>query len=508
MIEKPSVTERFFVFNPLSWERTDYADYQFAGADPVYVVDLENAQEAPSQFVTKDGKRWLRILADNVPSVGYKVYEIRNGEGQSFSSAASVSGGQLENKFLRVVVNGRGAITSLEDKKRGRELAAELDGRVINDLGLGAGNLQLESEGPVSVTLLAIAGRPLAHTTRITLFRESERLEIQNNITQNFDATHTWAFGFSVIKPTIYHEEVGAILRARLTQDGGHYSPRNSRYDWLTLNHFADINAQDGFGVTLSNADCYFMKLGNSTVGELDARSPQISILVGGRDMNGEGILTGQGGDEHFLQRFALKAHDEYDSAAAMRFALEHQNPFVTGQVAGGSDYPEKSYSLLSIDDPDVLLWALKPADDGLESGVVARVWNLSSQNRAFAMSLNEGGMSAALSLTHIETPIGVAAVEDGKLTDAINPQQIKTYAIFPSHLPYVPDVTGLSSATTTPMAQSNATSRVDESGTTSADKSTETPPAIATPFATPSPTGKGCLLGLLDELSGLFKRT
>ena len=32
--------------------------------------------------------------------------------------------------------------------------------------------------------------------------------------------------------------------RPELAQ-GGHYSSRNARYDWLTLNHFADISGAD-----------------------------------------------------------------------------------------------------------------------------------------------------------------------------------------------------------------------------------------------------------------------
>ena len=60
-----------------------------------------------------------------------------------------------------------------------------------------------------------------------------------------------------------------------------------------------------------------------------------------------------------------------------MRFALEHQNPLTTAIVTGGSAYPENVFAFLSISDPRVLLWALKPADDGAQAGTVVRLWNL-----------------------------------------------------------------------------------------------------------------------------------
>ncbi|NUQ86461.1 MAG: glycoside hydrolase [Anaerolineales bacterium] len=506
MIQKNGANERFFAFNPLGWARTDYADYPYDGAEPVHVVSVEDDKETPSQFIVKEGKRFLRVLAENVPSLGYKVFEIRPGAGQPFSSQINVSGGVIENRFYKVTVDGRGAVTSLIDKTRGnRELAAEVNGRFINDLGPASGNLTLEHAGAVSATLLASADSPLTHETRITLFRDVERIEIRNDITQNFNATSTWGFGFALQNPNVHHEEVGAILLARLTSDGGHYSPRNARYDWLTLNHFVDISGE-GAGVTLSNADCYFMKVGNSTVERLDTSTPQISVLIGGNDLNGGGVLGDQGGDERFLQRFALRPHSGYDPVSAMKFALEHQNPLTTGRVQGGGDYPEASFSLLSQANPNVLLWALKPAEDGLESGLVARVWNLSAQAESHSISF-DGGIAEALALTHIETPTGIADVEDGRLADLLNPQQLKTYALFPSSLPYRPDTSGLERATATPPAVLHSPTAVSPTETAAPAPVTNTPPPPSfTQTAEPvEPSGKGCLFGVLYVL-GLLK--
>ena len=112
--------------------------------------------------------------------------------------------------------------------------------------------------------------------------------------------------------------------------------------------------------------------MGNSTAGSLDAATSQLSPLVGGQ-VDGPALgIASQGGDSRFLQRFALQTHDAFNPAAAMRFAIEHQNPLVTGAVLGGVNYPETTFSLLTISDPNVLLWALKPAHDGIEKGAVA----------------------------------------------------------------------------------------------------------------------------------------
>jgi alpha-mannosidase len=429
LIRKSGGNTRFYAFNALSWSRTDVADLPYADTNPVHVVDLTTGQETPSQIVTLNGQRFLRVLARDVPPVGYKVFEIRAGNGGSFPIAANASGSVIENNRYRLTVADRGAITSLIDKTRGnREFARNINGRLLNDLGSGSGSLQVENAGPVSVTLRADASGPLNHTSRITLIQDKDRIEIHNQITQGFADVYTWGFGFNLDSPDVRHEEVGAVVRARLTTQGGHYSPRNARYDWLTLNHFADISGNDS-GVTLSNADCYFMQIGNSTPTVLDTATPLIAPLVGGQvDGSGLGIQS-QGGDTNFTQRFALQTRSSYDQAAAMRFALEHQNPLVTALVTGGSALPENTYQFVTISNPNVLLWALKPAEEGIGQGVIARVWNLSESAADYQLSLAQT-ITSATRATHIETNLENASVSNGALVSNATAQQLQTFRL------------------------------------------------------------------------------
>ena len=222
MISQNPASLRFFVFNPLSWTRTDIADLPYSDTGPIHVIDLSTGLEAPSQVATIDGQRCLRVLAENIPSIGYKVYEIRQGAASSFSDAAIVSGNIIENDHDRITVADRGAITSLIDKTRyNREFVRQVNDRFINDLGQALGTLEVENAGPVSVTLLATSSSPLAHATRITLIRNSRRIDIRNDINQNFSGTYTWGFGFNLDTPEIWHEEVGAIVLAKLLAEGG-----------------------------------------------------------------------------------------------------------------------------------------------------------------------------------------------------------------------------------------------------------------------------------------------
>jgi alpha-mannosidase len=381
----------------------------------------------------------LRVLASDLPSLGYKVFEIRPGPGRRPADGPKVHGGGLENEWYRVTVTPRGAIASLIDKMRdSRQFVEPIDGRELNDLGPGNGTLSPCNVGPVSVTLKATANKPLAHTTHVTLYRQIARIDIRNEITQNFDCDYetpyTWGYSFALQQPDVWHEECGTVVRARRASDGGHYSNTCARVDWLTMNHFADVTGSDGVGVTLSNTDCYFMKLGRSTPSRLDTSTPQVNVLVGGRVGGSKNSgFRNQGGDRRFLQRFSLQTHGRYSEAAAMRFSLEHQNPPVTAAVTGGNIYPDASFSLLAISDPNVLLWAVKPAEEGIDEGVVIRLWNHGSAPTAVQVRFR-GGLRCAIRTTHIETDLEDATLTNDVLADELRDNWMQTYRLFPRH--------------------------------------------------------------------------
>ncbi|HRE51899.1 MAG TPA: glycoside hydrolase [Flavitalea sp.] len=277
---------RFYVFNSLSWTRTDIADIAYTGNYPVEVIDLSTNKPVPAQLIHKSGAQYLRVLAENIPSVGYKVFEIREGSGQTgLPDAATLKDNYFSNNYYGVKLSPSGVITEIYDSLANRQLARENMGQLVNDLGVENINdgsaLTIVNAGPVSVTIKASSKNPIPHSTYITLFAGQPRIDIEDSIQSNFSDLKTWSFSFDLDKPTTRHEELGSILTAKKETAGGHYASQNARYDWLTLNHFVDMSEQD-YGVTLSNIDCSFFRLGNSTTSNLDDRSAQIHALAGG----------------------------------------------------------------------------------------------------------------------------------------------------------------------------------------------------------------------------------
>ena len=439
---KEAKNPRFFVFNPLSWERDDVADFAWNGEYPVKVVDLYNNVEVPGQLITISGKNYLRIFAENIPSVGYKVYEIRKGKPVRFQNEISISGDTVSNSFYSLKLSRSGAITSITDKRaNNRQLVKCIEGRYLNDLGSGnvdSGKpIEVENAGPVSVTLKAVSDDPVKHTVRVTLFANSPRIEIENSIDANFGDVKTWAFSLDLKNQTTRYEELGAILTARLETNGGHYASQNARYDWQTFNHFANMSEAD-YGITISNLDCSFFKLGQSSVYSLDENSSQLNALAGGQvdKKREDGGFLGfpyQNGETSFHYHFAITSHQmNFDPVAPMKFSLEHQNRLITGKVSGDESASNQlQYSLLTVSDPNVLLWSVKPSEEGIESGIIARFWNFKNEPVSPLIKLNTP-VKRVWQTSHIETNQKELKPANDNISVSFNKNQINTYRFLP----------------------------------------------------------------------------
>ena len=432
LITNNNGSTRFFAFNPLGWLRSDYADYEYSGSANVHVMDVTKNTEIPFQFITKNNINYLRILADSIPSVGYRVFEIQNGPGLTvFPNAGTNTGNVVETDSFKVTYTNQGVLTSILDKKNGnKEIVLATNGKYVNDLGSGLGNAgssTVESNGPVSITIRTITTSPFKDTTRITLFKKNPRIEIDNKIAQQFSTVETWSYSFNITAPTVWHEETGAVIKAKLTTNGGHYATQNARYDWSTLNHFASVN-ETNYGVTLSNQDCYFMQLGNSTPNTLNENTAQLNVLAGGL-IDGHGIVN-QGGDNIFNQRFAITTHTAYTAAAEMKKALEHQTFMVCGSVTNpGNFLLPNEYSFVSNSDTGSVIWSIKPAEEQLDGGIVTRVWNLNNTDANPVLTYNLF-INEAKRITHVETDMNINPFNGKDLLTALGHNEMKTYRV------------------------------------------------------------------------------
>jgi alpha-mannosidase len=114
-----------------------------------------------------------------------------------------------------------------------------------------------------------------------------------------------------------------------------------------------------------------------------------------------------------------------------MKLGLEHQNPLVTGSVLGiaGSPYSANSHSLLTVSNPNVLLWALKPHDDGIQHGLVARLWNFAAEPSRMRLTI-AAPLAGVQRATHLETPLERLDVSNNGLETILSARRIESYTL------------------------------------------------------------------------------
>lgn len=416
------------VFNPLNWARDGFVEIP-AGKDFNSVQDLESGKLYRGMIRNEDGKRILRVWVEDIPSVGYKLFKLYSEISSTEEKVFSFQDNRLETPFYRVIISNSGAVSSLFDKR----LKKEWTNGLLNDLGSKdhetGDRISILEKDNRHIRLLCSSQDPVKHESIITFYADDPRIDFQNTINQNFDGLLHWSFTFDIESPEVWHEEVGAIIKAKTASAGGHYADRMARYDYLSLNHFINTgNSEES--ITLSNSDCLFFRLGKSTPSFLDQNSSVVHILVGGQVNENLGVIR-QDGDTLFHQSFSLLPHNHrFNACESMRFALEHQNPLVAAMAGSTGDLTQSKVSFLTNDKKDVILWTLKPGED---DGLTMRFWNMGDSPVTSDIRFKNTLLKAKYS-SHVETDIQEIPVKGNEISINLNQNQLKTYRIITSN--------------------------------------------------------------------------
>jgi len=114
------------IYNPHSWRVSQFvnAELYFVKETDRFQLRDSNGKNVSYSVVkkSKDKTRYLiTINVQNVPALGYKTYEVINGESVVSETDLNVEGNQIENKLLSIKWNNKG-VTSIYSKLLNKEL--------------------------------------------------------------------------------------------------------------------------------------------------------------------------------------------------------------------------------------------------------------------------------------------------------------------------------------------------------------------------------------------------
>jgi hypothetical protein len=476
------------VWNSLSWQRSgpvrETVPEGALDGRPFRLVDGQD-QAVPYQLVSRSGGSiTLKFVARNVPSVGYATYHLVPatdtagivGTGADPALRATATG--LANQFFTVTLDPKtGTITSVYDKARHTELVDSSSSFQANQFvyrpncaGTNKGNacltsaanqwsptkatVQVVSAGPVSATIQVTADPGAggattgisALTQTITLYAGIPEVYISDTVnkTQVETAEEAYfAFPFQVAKPQVTYEVPDASVRFFTDQLPG------SALDWQGVQSYADVSNSQG-GVTFSTPDAPLVEFDHirtqeflTRPGHLDGTPDQVDpskyLPTNGsifsytyNNLWFTNYRIAQSGPTTF--HYGIGDHTgAFDAVADTHTGENYQTALVPVAVPGrnGGSYVPGDHSLVSVDEPNVVVQTTKQADAG-GAGLTVRLAEVAGQGGTAHLRLPFQVGSATLddvteqpvsSLTTAGNEVSVPVEKHGVVTVTVVPQ-------------------------------------------------------------------------------------
>ena len=404
-----------------------------------YTVQNAKGKIVASQVVTdRNGNRHLLVDA-SLPGTSYSVFNVKAGG----KALAAVDKGTnvIENSVYKVTVDGNGDISSLIDKRNGKELVenGKTIGLVVFDDCTSASWPSWEvikatiDKTPVKidkdVTVKLVEDGALRKALRITktyddskitqyirLYEgsQADRIDFYNEVDwHSMNSLLKAQFPLSISNPNAtYDLGLGSVERNN-----------NEAKKYEVYSHeWTDLTDKSGnYGVTILNDSKYGWD-------KPDDNTLRLSLLYAPKP---EGNYVYQGKQDMGWHEFtySIIGHNgTLDKAKAVEKSTILNSPiraFVSPKHSGGLG---KEFSFVSCDNANVTVRALKKAETGNE--YVVRVYENTGKNSQDAKITFAGNITKAVEADGTEKEIGAANSSGKMLNVSIKPFSVKTYKV------------------------------------------------------------------------------
>lgn len=463
------------VFNTLNWKRSGPVSLDLEKGDEI--VDKSNGQVVPAEVLyTGKGFSHVSFMAQEIPAVGYKVYELRRAA-EPAAPAESEDTTTLESPYYRVVLDPvTGAVRSIYDKQLHRELVNEQSpyrfGQYLYvtggdrepnsilqyDPGHPYPKPKLEIHPAQDGRLVSVARTPYGWvarmkstdmntpgiTTEIRLFDKEKKIEfIEDLDKKKVDSKEAvyFAFPFAMNQAQFEYEiQNGVVDPAKDMYPG-------AGHEWFSVQHWVSAE-QDGISGTVMPLDASLVTLGDINRGAWPAQFGKRPGIIFSYVMNNywyTNYAAGQGG--HFRFRYIVTSAPAIDAAQLSRMGWEEMTPLEADEVtrwdrAAAPPPPLNGMedSFLHVQDPDLLLETWKPAEDG--RGTILRFLDLGGTTRTVAVETPLLHLSQAWQTNAVERDERQLSLPDDRSFQfTVHPHEIVTVRIIGKDIPPAPPI-------------------------------------------------------------------
>jgi alpha-mannosidase len=429
------------IWNPLAWVRSGLVTIDVQVPDAVSGVSVvdEKGKVLPSEVISSDAKTnsyKLQVRAEAIPSMGYELVHVVAGK-KDFASDLKADGLTIENDAVRVTVDKQsGCITSLYDKRAkfetlasggcGNELQAftdkpkEYDAWNIDPGALDVPPVKLDTAKSVEL----VEHTPLRAVIRVK--RTWQSSTFTQDIALYLGADHAivttdvdWrerhillkaAFPLAATsKNATYEIPYGSIERPT-TRDN---SFEKARFEVPALRWADEGDGQHGFSL-ISNSKYGYDGVGNVL---------RLSLL---RSPTSPDPDADQG-LQHFS--YALYPHaGDWKQAQTVEHGYDFNYPLTATEVAPHAGSLPGTHSYASVSSPDVILTAMKKAEDS--NALILRMYESGGKSEQVEIGLPAGATRARITNLMEQEDGAAVPLSDGTATVSIHPYEILTLKV------------------------------------------------------------------------------
>ncbi len=413
-VEPPAMV----VFNSLGHVRDALVETDLD--DATELVDLTTGKPVATETVSvAEGYRHVRFLAEQVPALGYRLYQLKTSNASDPAAGSPKQGNTIENDFYRITVDpARGGVTGIYDKQLRREIVDAKSPYLLNQyLHVSGGDgtrivymhdhlpnadLQIHpANGGAAATVHATPwGQTIRYTltgehapeiaVEIRLYNREKKIEFINRVHKdpvNDKEAIYFAFPFAASDPQFEYEgQTGTVNPVRDDLPG-------ANREWFTVGHWARVSG-GGLSAAVIPVDGPLATFGDINRGRWPRKFEPQSSAIFSYALNNywhTNFPRVQSGDFNF--RYVVTSGADLNAAALSRLGREALTPLEIGRsinndkVGVRGSLPATAAGFLNVEDAGVEVETLKPSEDG--RGYIVRLLETSGQ--AHAISIRSG---------------------------------------------------------------------------------------------------------------------
>jgi alpha-mannosidase len=427
------------VFNPLSWQRNDFVEFSYSKLLDMNIALIDDeGRKLLCQTVVEDGNMKTLVEVSELPSLGYRYFEVRKNVTLygSQNSRIIIRTDFLENPYYRISLDKNGQMISIYDKKNSREVLSKGEkGNVFQTfedkpLRFDAWDIDIYykekmreidelisaeviEEGPIrGVLKLQWRFYDSVITQRITLYNSCPRIDFKTEI--NWQEKQTLlkvAFPVNIRSAKATYEiQFGNIERAT------HWNTSWDYAKFEVVGHkWADLS-EGNYGVGLLN-DC---KYGY----DIKDNVMRLTLIK-------SAIKPDAGADKcHHVFTYSLLPHaGSWRESRIVEEAYSLNYPLLTAEKTAQKGRLPKKYRFAAADSDSVIIETVKKAEDA--DAWIIRVYEY-RQDRLDKVTITFGkSIEKAVECNLMEEEDKPVSFEGKSTFFSIAPYEIKTFKVW-----------------------------------------------------------------------------